>query len=268
LDTAGKAVLRVTSTPADCLILIPFALFAVWMGSWWLAAGCAAFCAVMMLEWCRMSATPNERLLAVLGVLFCLSLPFADERISWALFGLCVALGFCLAPSGNLRPVSGGFRRDLRLRHGLRPLHASGRALGGPSCGALFHVLRLGVGCGGLFLRPHDPGPAPVAEGKPEQDLERRHIGVIACAGCGYLAAGWQGAEIVPWILRHGDFGDRAGWRPVRKRLEAAFQGQGFGHHPAGHGGLLDRVDGLGAVSICATLTFLSVPHLPRLLGL
>ena len=34
-----------------------------------------------------------------------------------------------------------------------------------------------------------------------------------------------------------------------------------------GAGGLLDRVDGLGAVSILATLTFLSVPGLPALLG-
>jgi len=68
------------------LILIPFALFAVWMGSWWLAAGCAAFCAVMMLEWCRMSATPNETLLAILAALFGLSLALEDDRVAWALF--------------------------------------------------------------------------------------------------------------------------------------------------------------------------------------
>ena len=92
---------------------------------------------------------------------------------------------------------------------------------------------------------------------------------VIACAGCGYLAAGWQNAEIVLWILAGMAISVTAQAGDLfESGLKRRFKVKDSGTILPGHGGLLDRVDGLGAVSICATLTFLSVPHLPRLLGL
>ncbi|MEL6754300.1 MAG: hypothetical protein AAFO57_09760, partial [Pseudomonadota bacterium] len=47
----SELTLRVISA----MLLIPFALFVVYQGGWWLAAGSAVFAAVMGFEWCRMA---------------------------------------------------------------------------------------------------------------------------------------------------------------------------------------------------------------------
>ena len=52
------------------LVLIPLALFAVWMGSWWLAASCGSLCAFIVIEWFRLNAPPNELLLAGVALNF------------------------------------------------------------------------------------------------------------------------------------------------------------------------------------------------------
>lgn len=251
------------------LILIPFALIAVWMGSWWLAAGCAVFCAVMMLEWCRMSATPNERLLAGLAALFGLSLALGDERISWGLFGAAAVLGVVSAQRQPASRVSGGFGviYVFGMVFGLYMLRE------GPWEGHLVALYFMSFvwasDAAAYFFGRMIRGPRLLPKESPNKTWSGAISAVIVCAGCGYLAADWQSAAIVPWMLAGMAISVTAQAGDLfESGLKRRFKVKDSGTILPGHGGLLDRVDGLGAVSICATLTFLSVPHLPRLLGL
>ncbi|HAY06152.1 MAG TPA: phosphatidate cytidylyltransferase [Hyphomonas sp.] len=251
------------------LILIPFALYAVWMGSWWLAAGCAAFCAVMILEWCRMSATPNEMFLAPLSVLFCLSLPLDDLRITASLGAAAVVLGVLSAQREREARIAGGF--------GVVYVFAM------VSC---LYVLREGPWQGrdaalylmsfvwasdaaayffGRLLR----GPRLLPKESPNKTWSGAISAVIACALCGYYAWTLHGGTVVAWVFAgilvsvFAQAGDL-----FESGLKRRFKVKDSGSILPGHGGLLDRVDGLGAVSVMFVLLFLSVPAAPRLLGL
>ena len=93
--------------------------------------------------------------------------------------------------------------------------------------------------------------------------------GVIATSLCGYTAAGWEEAAVAPWMIAGMliSIGAQVG-DLFESGLKRRFKVKDSGTILPGHGGLLDRVDGLGAVSILSTLIFLSVPSLPGLLGL
>jgi phosphatidate cytidylyltransferase len=112
-------------------------------------------------------------------------------------------------------------------------------------------------------------GPRLLPKESPNKTWSGAIAGVLACAVCGYVAAGWQSAEPVAWIVAAMlvSVGAQAG-DLFESGLKRRFKVKDSGTILPGHGGLLDRVDGLGAVSILATLTFLSVPAAPRLLGL
>jgi phosphatidate cytidylyltransferase len=251
------------------LILIPFALFAVWNGSWWLAFGCAAFCTVMMLEWCRMSATPNEGVLAVLAALFGLSLALADERVSWAIFACAAALGVLSSRPTFETRVSGGFGvvYVFAMVFGLFELREG--PWNGLSAALYFMSFVWASDAAAYFFGRLFRGPRLLPKESPNKTWSGAIAGVLACAVCGYVAAGWQGAEPVPWIIAAMlvSVGAQAG-DLFESGLKRRFKVKDSGTILPGHGGLLDRVDGLGAVSILATLTFLSVPAAPRLLGL
>lgn len=251
------------------LILIPFALYAVWMGSWWLAAGCAAFCAVMMLEWCRMSATPNWALQAGLGVLFCLSLPLADLRITAALGTAALVLAV-LSSRGELEArVSGGFGviyvfAMVSCLYFLREGPWEGRDA------ALFLMSFVWASdAAAYFFGRLLRGPRLLPKESPNKTWSGAVAGVIACTLCGYYAAVLQDAKILPWIMAGmlvsvaAQVGDL-----FESGLKRRFKVKDSGTILPGHGGLLDRVDGLGAVSVLFVLLFLSVPAVPRLLGL
>lgn len=251
------------------LVLIPFALFAVWMGGWWLALGCSAFCAVMMLEWCRMSAAPNEVLLAVVAALFGLSLGLGDERIYGGLFAGAAVLAIASAPRTLTSRMTAGFGvvYAFAMVFGLFTLRA------GPWDGRLaalyFMSFVWASDAAAYFVGRMIKGPRLLPKESPNKTWSGAIAGVLATALCGYVAAGWEDAAMVPWICagilisvtaQAGDL--------FESGLKRRFKVKDSGTILPGHGGLLDRVDGLGAVSILATLIFLSVPGLPRLLGL
>ena len=251
------------------LILIPFALFAVWNGSWWLAAGCGAFCAVMMFEWCRMSSAPNAGGLAVLAALFGLSLALADPRVSGAIFACAFGLA-ALSPRA---------RTEVRLSGGFGVIYVFAMVFGlyalreGPWNGlnaALYFMSFVWASdAAAYFFGRLLRGPRLLPKESPNKTWRGAIAGVLACAVCGYLAAGWQGAEPSAWILAAMlvSVGAQAG-DLFESGLKRRFKVKDSGTLLPGHGGVLDRVDGLGAVSLLATLLFLSVPAAPRLLGI
>lgn len=250
-------------------ILIPFALFAVWMGSWWLAAGCSAFCAVMMHEWCRMSGTPNERLLAGLATLFGLSLALDDARYAAAIFIAAIVLASASSPRLLQSRLTGGFGvlYVFAMVFGLYTLRE------GPWDGRLaamyFMAFVWASDAAAYFFGRLIRGPRLLPKESPNKTWSGAIAGVLVTGFCGSVAAGWESAEVRPWIVAGMlvSIGAQSG-DLLESGLKRRFKVKDSGTILPGHGGLLDRVDGLGAVSILTTLAFLSVPALPRLLGL
>ncbi|MBK8199668.1 MAG: phosphatidate cytidylyltransferase [Acidobacteria bacterium] len=251
------------------LILIPFALFAVWSGSWWLALGCAAFCAVMMHEWCTMSATPNAALLAGIAGLFGFALAVEDARVSIGLLCAAAVLAALSPPrvlAARLTSVF-GVVYVFAMVFGLYMLRE------GPWQGqdAAIYLMSFvwASDAAAYFFGRMIRGPRLLPKESPNKTWSGAISAVIACAVCGYVAAGWQDTPPGPWIVAGmavsvvAQLGDL-----FESGLKRRFQVKDSGSILPGHGGLLDRVDGLGAVSITATLIFLSVPDVPRLLGL
>ena len=250
-------------------VLITFALFAVWMGSWWLAAGCGAFCAVMVLEWCRMSGSRHAYLIAGLGVLMCLSLPLGDARLSGALAAAAFIVAILTAPPLTSARISAGF--------GVVYVYAMVACLyllrDGPWQGrdaALFLMSFVWASdAAAYFFGRLLKGPRLVPKESPNKTWSGAVAAVIACGFCGAYAASLQGAETLPWVFaglavsvvaQAGDL--------FESGLKRRFKVKDSGAILPGHGGLLDRVDGLGAVSVVSVLVFLSVPPAIGLLGL
>jgi phosphatidate cytidylyltransferase len=250
-------------------ILIPFALFAVWNGSWWLAAGCGVFCAAMMLEWCRMSAAPNENVLAALGFAFGLSLASGFEWVSAAI----LACGVALASAAGYRALEGRFTGALGviyifgmvaglyvLREG--PWDGRGAAL-------YFMSIVWASDASAYFFGRLIRGPRLLPRESPNKTWSGAVSAIIMCGLCGVIAANGLGGSQQAWITagilisviaQAGDL--------FESGLKRRFKVKDSGSLLPGHGGLLDRVDGLGAVGIVSVAVFLGVPGLPGLLGL
>lgn len=250
-------------------ILIPLALFAVWTGSWWLALGCSAFCAIMMLEWCRMSATPNELVLTGLAALFGLSLALEDIRVTLGVFVAAIALAALSSPRVfNPRATSAfGVVYVFGMVYGLYMLREG--PWQGRDAALYFMSFVWASDAAAYFFGRMIRGPRLLPKESPNKTWSGAISAVIASAFCGYIAAGWQDTPAGPWIIAGmlisiaAQVGDL-----FESGLKRRFHVKDSGSILPGHGGLLDRVDGLGAVSIFATLIFLSVPAAARLLGL
>lgn len=253
---------------ASALVLIPMALSAVWMGGVWLALACAAFAFVMLLEWCGMSATPNAGLLAGLGALFALSLAFLSHEQSLAIAVAACILGiFGSKPYWKAR-VSGGFGVVYVLAmvgalYTLREGPWEGR-----SAALLFMSFVWASDASAYFFGRALRGPRLLPSESPNKTWSGAIAAVIACGLCGYFAAGIEGVGVGAWIATGvavsvvAQVGDL-----FESGLKRRFKVKDSGRVLPGHGGLLDRVDGLGAVSLAACLGLYFVPGFAAALG-
>ncbi|MFN4184753.1 MAG: phosphatidate cytidylyltransferase [Hyphomonas sp.] len=253
----------------SAFILIPLALGAVWMGGYWLAVACAVFAFVMMLEWCRMSVSPHQYLLAGLGGLFALSLP---SEITW----IPVALGFSAftlavltaRPGQRFRITAGfGVVYVFSMVGGLFLLREGG--WDGRSAALYFMSFVWASDAAAYFFGRALGGPKLLPKESPNKTWSGAIAAVTACGICGYFAAEIEGVDHAAWIVcglalsivaQAGDL--------FESGLKRRFKVKDSGSILPGHGGLLDRVDGLGAVSIAGAAAMFFIPGFATSLGL
>ncbi len=254
---------------ASALVLIPLALGAVWHGGWWLALACATFAAVMMWEWVGMSGLGPRLPLATAGAIFGLVLGFEEPALSSA-----VCFGISAAAAMLCRHT---WRRALMAAGG--PIYVLGMVAGlfilreGPWDGraaALYFMSFVWASDAAAYFGGRAiGGPRLLPRESPNKTWAGGASALLACAICGYFAAGIEGVDRIAWILAGiiisivAQFGDL-----FESGLKRRFNVKDSGTILPGHGGLLDRVDGLGAVSVAGSLLMLLWPAIPALLGL
>ena len=254
---------------ASALVLIPLALGAVWMGGLWLAAACAAFAVVMMLEWCGMSATAHPRTLAALAGVFGLLLASGQPALLAAVFGAGLAFAVLTSSRGVKVRITAGFGiiyvcAMVAGLYGLREGLWDGRA-----AALLFMSFVWASDAAAYFFGRALRGPRLLPSESPNKTWSGAVAAVIACGICGYFAAGIQDVDAGIWIVTGvaisivAQIGDL-----FESGLKRRFKVKDSGKILPGHGGLLDRVDGLGAVSVAGCICLASIPGLTRALGL
>lgn len=257
----GELALRVTSS----LVLIPFALGVVYAGGWWLAAGAALFAGVMAFEWCRM-AGQGPVWLAVAGVAG-VNLAFeiiGAAEVCFALAGFALAFGllhgrrFALAAFGVV--YAGGLPFALQL---LRE--------GGPwegQAAALILMAIVWASDSGAYFAGRGFGGPSLSVDSPNKTWSGAIGGIVCAVLSGAIAAGLLGAGLALWMV----FGAAVSACAQAGDLFESQIKRRFGVKDAsglvpGHGGVMDRVDGLGAVCLLAVGTFLVSPGLVTALG-
>jgi phosphatidate cytidylyltransferase len=249
-------------------VLIPVAVSMVWAGGWWLAIGCSVFAAAMALEWSQISAFPHGRAMAVATALFCLSLPIG---LLW-LSGLVIVggMGLCAATAG------GGLRVRSTAAFGL--LYVTAMAAGlyllreGPWDGraaALFFMSFVWASDAAAYFTGRGlGGPRLLPSESPNKTWSGALGAVTACGLCGLAAADIEMASFPVWIAAGvaislvAQMGDL-----FESGLKRRFKVKDAGTLLPGHGGVLDRVDGLGAVCIFGSLALYAFPGLSVALG-
>lgn len=250
-------------------VLIPTGLFVVWNGGWWLAAACAFFGAIMAWEWAGMSGHPRGGLIGLATSLFCLALPLKMPAvlILIAVFGL--ALTFA-SRAGNVR---------IRSVSVLGWVYVTGMAAGlwvlreGPWDGravALYFMSFVWASdAAAYFVGRGLGGPRLLPQESPNKTWSGAIGALLFTAVCGFAAADILEVNSVWWIATGfalsatAQFGDL-----FESGLKRRFKVKDSSNLLPGHGGVLDRVDGLGAVGILGSIALLLVPDLPGALGL
>ncbi|MEO0450459.1 MAG: phosphatidate cytidylyltransferase [Pseudomonadota bacterium] len=259
----GDLGLRLVSAAA----LIPFGLFVVWQGGPWLAVACGLFAGLMAFEWVRMTASPSMKVFVFLAMLP--FLPLVYGAYAWAAWAL--ALSVLLASLSH--PL-----KDKKGAEAFGLLYVAGMPLAlfclreGPWDGAAVALIFMGIVWGSdsaaYFSGRGFGGPA-LHPDSPSKTWSGAIGAVLFSALCGILAARLTGGNVIGWLAIGAlisivaQFGDL--FESSLKRQYGIKDSSGM---VPGHGGLLDRVDGLGMVCAVTIVGFLFAPSSVAVLGL
>ncbi|KCZ56583.1 hypothetical protein HY29_08355 [Hyphomonas beringensis] len=250
------------------LVLIPIGLAVVWYGGWWLAIACAVFAAIMSWEWARMSGHPRGFLLCLMSAVFCLSLPLG---LMW----LQVLIGVLGAVFAFMSAV-GRYQNRLTAIMGLVYVTAIAAGLWclreGPWDGreaALFFMSFVWASdASAYFVGRGLGGPRLIPQESPNKTWSGA-LGAIAFTSiCGIAAADLQQSSLVVWMLAAATLSITAqAGDLLESGLKRRFHVKDSSNLLPGHGGVLDRVDGLGAVAVIGSLALWLYPPLRDALG-
>lgn len=247
-------------------VLIPIALYVVWAGGWWLAAGSAAFAWIMAYEWAGIS--DRKRLVFVTAFLGAAASP------AWLVYGwlgagavlLLAVLSGVILSSRRLIAAGGALYTALPpvfllvLREGEWDGRTAALIIMATVWASDAAAYFAGRGFGGPALSPKD---------SPNKTWSGALGAVMSTMLCGLIAAGLVGGDRVVWLVfgagvsivaQLGDF--------YESLIKRRFGVKDAGSILPGHGGLMDRVDGFGAVCVVSVLAFSLYPQLVELLRL
>lgn len=248
-------------------VLIPFGLYVVWVSGALLAFACGVFAMLMAYEWIRMTASPSLKTFVTLAIIPFLPAVFGDP--AWSL----PALIFCAVAASVLHPV-----KDKRGAEGFGLLYVAGMPLAlffmreGPWDGVATALIFMGIVWGSdsaaYFSGRGFGGPA-LHPDSPSKTWSGAIGAVIFSALCGLLAARITGGSQLIWLFMGAAIS-------IVAQLGDLFESSTKRHYGIkdssglvpGHGGLMDRVDGLGLVCVGTVLAFLFAPSLVAVLGL
>lgn len=252
---------------ASAAVLIPIALFVVYEGGAWLALACAIFSAIMAYEWIRMTASPSMKTFVILAILpFIPAILGAPLWAVWSLFG-SVFLASLSHPTGQKRGAEA-----------LGLLYLGGMCLAlfllreGPWDGVAAALIFMGIVWGSdsaAYFSGRTFGGPLLHPDSPSKTWSGAIGAVIFSALCGVLAAYLTSGHLLAWIIvgalvsvlaQVGDL--------MESSMKRSYGVKDSGSVMPGHGGLLDRVDGLGLVCIVTVVLFLFAPSLTSILGL
>ncbi|MEL7032912.1 MAG: phosphatidate cytidylyltransferase [Pseudomonadota bacterium] len=252
---------------ASAAVLIPLGLFVVWQGGTWLAVSCGLFAALMSYEWVRMTASPSMKSFVTLAILPFIAASFGAILLAiWLLF-VSVFFASFLHPLAKKRGaeafgmlyVAGMPLALFLMREGRWDGVAVALIFMGIVWGSDSAAYFSGRGFGGPLLHPDSPSKTWSGA-----------IGaVIFSALCGLLAARITGGDTLIWVFVGAGISVFAQLGDLFESSLKRFYGikDSSGMVP-GHGGLLDRVDGLGMVCVVTVLAFVFAPRLVGVLGL
>lgn len=253
----------------SALILIPLALGAVWMGGGWLAAGCAVFAFIMMQEWCGMSATPRAAVFSLTGAAFGSTLFLQSPELSAGLAVAALVLAVLVSGPGRTSKTTAMFGviyvfGMVGALFALREGPWEGR-----SVALYFMAIVWASDAAAYFFGRAIGGPKLLPAESPNKTWSGAIAAVLVCGICGCVVSVILRADLLVWIgmgisisvvAQAGDL--------FESGIKRRFKVKDSGRILPGHGGLLDRVDGLGAVSIVAVAVFWLFPAFPTVLGL
>ena len=236
-------------------VLIPLALFMVWYGGAFLAVGCIIFGATMGYEWTRMTNSPTLPVMIVCGAAPTLLALLLSHGI-----GLLAVVVFA-ALAGFVHP--GGPRQ--RLMSAFGAMYASGLPLSlfllrsgdwdGQAAALLVMAIVWASDSGAYFAGRNFGGPLLAPKDSPSKTWSGAIGAVIACALAGLLASFILGASPFGWILAGIAISICSQWGDLfESSLKRRFGTKDASGLLPGHGGVMDRVDGLGMACIMAVL--------------
>lgn len=247
--------------------MIPFGLFVVWKGGPLLAISCGLFAALMAFEWVRMTASPSMKTFVTLAFL-----PFIPAALGYSLIAVW-GLAACVLLASFTHPV-----RTRRGAESFGMLYVAGMPLAlylmrdGPWDGVAIALIFMGIVWGSdsaAYFSGKSIGGPSLHPDSPSKTWSGA-IGAFLFSGlCGVLAARITGGDGTIWIIIGGltsvvaQLGDL--FESSMKRRYGIKDSSGM---VPGHGGFLDRVDGLGLVCVVSLVVFLFVPGLVNVLGL
>lgn len=253
---------------ASAAVLIPIALFCVWYGGWPLAICCAIMAALMSWEWAKMGGVAFSWLVGIPTVGACLSLMLEPVWLSPLLLAAGISLNFIVRKGGlRSRSVAAfGVLYVFALSGSLFLLRDGswdGREL------ALYVMSMVWASDAAAYFTGRSlGGPRLLPSESPNKTWSGAIGAVVACVLCGILIGTLEHQAIFVWALFGGavsvvaQIGDL-----FESGLKRRFKVKDSSALLPGHGGMLDRVDGLGAACLFAVVLFYANSTLSYYLG-
>ncbi len=248
--------------------LIPFALIVVWYGGAVSAAGCAFVGAVMAYEWVRMTNSPSMKILVSLAIVPAFVALFAGTLAGGAALIVCAILAAVTHPLASERFKSGFglfYTAGMALAvYALRvDMHWDGWLA------TLILMIIVWVSDSGAFFTGRTLGGPALTRISPSKTWSGAFGGIIFSVLAGFLVAHFVGGNGVYWGVAGGvvsfaaQFGDM--FESLMKRRLGVKDASSL---LPGHGGVMDRIDGLGAAAALALAVLLAFPSIVQALGI